>query len=71
MPQKAVLFRRPSAALGIVWGLVLESFQIALYPDWLGIRFVNEFIAFSALGHVAYGATLGFALRRKAEIDVR
>jgi hypothetical protein len=46
-------------ALGVGWGLFLESFQMLLYPDWLGITYFREFLTISALGHVAYGATLG------------
>lgn len=64
------LFARPGRGVayallsGVAWGLFLESFQYALYPDWLGITFVDEFVRISALSHVAYGASLGFLARR-------
>ena len=44
-------------------GLFLEAFQLTLYPDWLGIRFVDEFVRISALSHIAYGASLGLIAR--------
>lgn len=45
--------------LGIAWGMFLEAFQMALYPNWLGIQYLGEFLTISALGHVAYGGTMG------------
>jgi hypothetical protein len=50
---------RPGLLSAIVWGLVLETFTILLYPDWLGLTAVGEFFSMSMLGHVAYGAVLG------------
>ncbi len=44
---------------GIAWGLFLEAFQLTLYPGWLDIEAYREFVTISAMGHVAYGATLG------------
>lgn len=44
--------------LGSAWGIFLELFQLSLYPNWLGIRYLNEFVTISASGHLAYGATL-------------
>jgi len=48
---------------GVAWGLILEMFQLAIYPGWLDIRLVKEFTIFSTSAHVAYGATLGIAAR--------
>jgi hypothetical protein len=60
-----------TALLGSGWGLFLEMFQLALYPNWLGIRYLNEFVSISATGHIAYGLTLAVVgrglLRRAAE----
>jgi hypothetical protein len=60
--------------LGMSWGMFLEGFQLALYPNWLGIRYLAEFVTISALGHLAYGATLGpvartFIRRSRREDD--
>ncbi|HLE88521.1 MAG TPA: hypothetical protein VI733_00535 [Candidatus Limnocylindria bacterium] len=54
---------RRALATGITWGLFLETFQLTLYPGWLDIRFYQEFVTISALGHVVYGATLGLLAR--------
>lgn len=58
------LFGRRGAVAGILWGLFLETFQLILYPDWLGITLWQEFARISALSHVAYGAVLGALCRR-------
>lgn len=50
--RRAVLF-------GAGWGMFLEAFQLSLYPNWLGIQYFTEFLTISALGHLAYGSTLG------------
>lgn len=48
---------------GAGWGLLLETFQLTLYPGWLSIGFIDEFIRISALSHLAYGASLGLIAR--------
>lgn len=49
---------------GIAWGLILETFQLTLYPGWLGIETFREFATVSAGGHIVYGAVLGAVDRR-------
>jgi hypothetical protein len=51
--------RRRGLVTGIAWGLFLESFQLAIYPGWLNIGFVDEFRQISFLSHVVFGAVLG------------
>ena len=55
------LFGDKGILAGIVWGLFLELFQLALYPGWLDIRFYQEFAVISAFSHVIYGACLGIS----------
>lgn len=55
----AVWFGRRSWWWGIVFGLGLEAFMLAIYPGWLDIRAIGEFTSISVVGHVCYGATLG------------
>jgi hypothetical protein len=57
---------RPGLRSAVTWALVLETFTILLYPDWLGVAAVGEFFSMSMLGHVGYGLTLG-AVARRAE----
>jgi hypothetical protein len=45
---------------------VLEAFTVALYPPWLGLTAVAEFVSVSLLGHLAYGTTLGLVTARSA-----
>lgn len=51
------------ALLGTAWGMFLEAFQATLYPGWLGIRYLTEFLTISALGHVVYGTTMATLAR--------
>lgn len=49
---------------GIVWAMVLEVMMVGVYPGWLDVRAINEFVQVSVLGHVVYGAVLGYSARR-------
>lgn len=49
----------------IGWGLCLEAAMLSLYPRLLSLEKVfAEFTIVSLTGHLAYGAVLGFAVRR-------
>jgi hypothetical protein len=61
-----VVVRRPGVASAVAWALVLETFTVALYPPWLGLTAVGEFLSVSLLGHLAYGTTLGLVTARSA-----
>jgi hypothetical protein len=58
------LFPKKTVATGVGWGLFLETFQLALYPGWLGITTLREFVTVSVGGHIVYGAALGVGSRR-------
>ncbi|MBW3557785.1 MAG: hypothetical protein KY454_12710 [Actinobacteria bacterium] len=62
-----LLVRRPGPASGIVFALGLEAAMVALYPHWLRIQAVDEFLQVSMVGHLAYGATLGWVSRAVLE----
>lgn len=49
---------------GIVWALMLETAMVSLYPGWLGLKALDEFLQVSILGHLAYGAVLGLVAQR-------
>jgi hypothetical protein len=57
---------RPGLVSAVVWALVLETFTILLYPDWLGLTAVGEFVSMSMIGHLAYGVVLGLVAVRMA-----
>jgi len=48
---------------GISWGLFLEVFQLTLYPTWLRVTALAEFVTISAFSHVVFGAMLGLVGR--------
>ena len=58
------LWRRPTIWAGITWGLFLECCMISLYPGWLRINLMEEFLSVSILGHITYGSVLGGIAQR-------
>jgi hypothetical protein len=63
----ALIVRRPSIATGVAWGIGLELCMALLYPSWLRIVALREFLAVSAIGHVVYGGVLGGRLARRGQ----
>lgn len=53
---------RRGLVTGIAWALLLETFQLVLYPSWLDIRFLDEFRQISFLSHVVFGLFLGLLI---------
>ena len=60
----ALFSKRPRVVTGLVWALVLELFMVTLYPTWINLKALDEFVRISALGHVVYGSVLGVVTRR-------
>jgi hypothetical protein len=56
--------RRPSWWSGALWGIGLELIMATLYPSWLRIQALGEFLEVSAAGHLVYGAVLGAVAHR-------
>jgi hypothetical protein len=54
-----LVIRRPSWWTGALWGIGLEAVMALLYPSWLRIQVLREFLEVSAIGHVVYGSVLG------------
>lgn len=54
--------RQRAIVAGMVWALFLETFQLVLFPAWLGIRFVDEFRQISFLSHIVFGVSLGLLI---------
>lgn len=55
-----VAFGRKGVWPAIVWALILETFMVSVYPGWLGLKALDEFLTVSITGHLAYGAVLGW-----------
>lgn len=49
---------------GIVWAMILEVMMVSVYPGWLDMRALDEFLQVSVIGHIVYGAVLGYSARR-------
>jgi hypothetical protein len=49
---------------GLAWALALEGLMVSVYPGWLGLRALDEFLQVSVFGHLVYGAVLGWGSRR-------
>ncbi len=60
----AFLWKAPTIWKGIAWGLFLECCMITLYPGWLHVKFMEEFVSVSIVGHLAYGVVLGSVTKR-------
>jgi hypothetical protein len=58
-----VAFGTRGIAAGVIWAFVLEGFMVSVYPGWLGLKALEEFLSVSILGHVAYGVVLGYLAR--------
>lgn len=58
-----LLAGRRGPLAGILFALGLEAAMVVLYPSWLRIQAVDEFLQVSMVGHVVYGATLGWVSR--------
>lgn len=56
---------------GICWALLLETFQLVLYPGWMDIRFLDEFRQISFLSHIVFGMLLGLLVPAGLRWDTR
>lgn len=54
-----IVVPRPRVIFGIAWAMVLELLMVSLYPGWLNLKALDEFMSVSIVGHLSYGATLG------------
>jgi hypothetical protein len=44
---------------GMAFALFLQALMVAVYPSWLRVQMLTEFLEVSMLGHLAYGAAIG------------
>lgn len=55
-----MLFGTRGILFGILWALGLETLMVVVYPSWLHITFMKEFLSVSIFGHLVYGVTIGY-----------
>lgn len=60
----AICFGTWGVVAGVVWALILETLMVSIYPGWLHLKALDEFLQVSIVGHLAYGSVLGFTCRR-------
>ncbi|HSM57961.1 MAG TPA: hypothetical protein VK879_17535 [Candidatus Sulfomarinibacteraceae bacterium] len=58
-----ILAGRRGVWAGVVWAMILELLMVTIYPGWLGLEALNEFVQVSVIGHIVYGAVLGYSAR--------
>lgn len=58
--------RRPSILKGMLWALLLDAIQTLTLTEVPGMAIGQEFLTASVVGHLAYGATLGWLASRRA-----
>lgn len=58
-----IVLGRRGVWAGVAWAMVLELLMVTIYPGWLGMEALNEFLQVSVLGHVVYGVVLGGSAR--------
>ncbi len=64
-----LLARHPSWWSAMIFAFGLELCMALLYPSWLRITALQEFLQVSILGHAVYGLILGTVTRRHAGGD--
>ncbi len=57
-------FGRRGILAGIAWAFMLELAMVSLYPGWLGLKALDEFLSISIVGHLAYGSVLSLVSQR-------
>ena len=55
---------RRGPVAGIAFAMVLETIMVSVYPGWLGLKALDEFVPVSLVGHLCYGCVLGYAARQ-------
>ncbi len=41
--------------------------MLGVYPSWLQIEQLGEFVQLTIIGHICYGATLGYTAKRRLQ----
>jgi len=57
---------RPSILKGVAWALLLDAMQTVTLTEVPGMTVGQEFLTASIVGHLAYGATLGWLAAKEA-----
>jgi hypothetical protein len=55
-----ILWGRKGIWAGLGFAFALELLMVSVYPGWLNMKALDEFLQVSVLGHIVYGITLGW-----------
>jgi hypothetical protein len=55
-----ILFGSRGIWAGLAFAFCLELLMVTVYPGWLGLKALGEFLQVSVFGHIVYGVTLGW-----------
>jgi hypothetical protein len=59
-----VWWGRRGVLAGVLFAMGLELCMVIVYPGWLQMKAIGEFLQVSVIGHVVYGGVLGWSARR-------
>jgi hypothetical protein len=56
---------------GIAFAMALELCMVTVYPGWLEMKALEEFLQVSVVGHLVYGVVLGYSARHFGNAFIR
>lgn len=59
-----VWWGRRGILAGVLFAMGLELCMVIVYPGWLQMKAIGEFLQVSVIGHLVYGSVLGWSARR-------
>jgi hypothetical protein len=60
----SVWWGRRGVFAGVLFAMGLELCMVIVYPGWLQMKAIGEFLQVSVIGHLVYGSVLGWSARR-------
>ncbi len=59
----ALLFGKKGIWAGLLFAFALEFLMVSVYPGWLQMKALDEFLQVSVFGHIVYGISLGYSAK--------
>ncbi|NII29530.1 hypothetical protein HB364_30905 [Pseudoflavitalea sp. X16] len=58
-----LLWGKKGIGAGLAFAFALELLMVSVYPGWLHLKALDEFLQVSVFGHIVYGISLGFTAK--------
>lgn len=58
-----LLFGKKGIGAGLLYAFGLELLMVSVYPGWLQMKALDEFLQVSVFGHIVYGISLGYTTK--------